>query len=143
MRLKCLGTLFLVCFFISSCSVPSNNFRTRVGNNVSEEKYQKLQINKSSKPEIEKMLGSPNFTSTLDEKTWYYLYENRSKLLFFPYKILNRNLVELKFNKKGILVQKNRKTLKDGQKIAYQKRETPIFSKERNTIMDGVAISPF
>lgn len=89
------------------------------------------------------MLGSPNFTSTFDEKTWYYLYENRNKFLFFPYKIVDRNLVELKFNKKGILVQKRKKNLQDGRKIAYQKRETPIFSKERNTIMDGVAVSPF
>ncbi len=143
MRITYFGAIFLVCFFISSCSVPSNNFRTRVGNNVSEENYQKLRINRISKLEIEKMLGSPNFTATFDDNAWYYLYENRTKFLFFPYKIVDRNLVELKFNKSGILIKKTRKTLKDGRKIAYQERETPIFSKERNTIMDGVAVSPF
>jgi len=66
------------------------------GHDLSVEMVKNIIPGKTTKNEIEHNLGSPN-TITLDNK-WIYMSSLESRMAFFKPKILDRNILEIKFN---------------------------------------------
>ena len=51
-----------------------------------------------SKQDIENLLGSPTSVSDFGQETWYYITTKKETIAFLPDKILEQNIVAIRFN---------------------------------------------
>lgn len=95
-------------FFLTNCqlSEPKNSH----GINFLENRYEVLTVQKSNKNDVLNLLGNPHSKSIKSEDTWLYFERviTRGKMYKLGRNVLKtNNVLELKFNKFGVLDQKN------------------------------------
>ena len=95
-------------FFLTNCqlSEPKNSH----GINFLENRYEVLTVQKSNKNDVLNLLGNPHSKSIKSEDTWLYFERviTRGKMHKLGRNVLKtNNVLELKFNKFGVLDQKN------------------------------------
>ena len=84
-------------------------------------------VNKTNKNDVIKIMGNPHSKSINNENNWIYLERTitRGKMHKLGRNVLKtNNLLSLKFNKYGILIEKKIYTKEDMNKIAYNENET-------------------
>ena len=121
----------LILFFTSSCSL--NKVKNNHGVLSLENKYSKIQINKSNTNDIINIFGPPSTKSTFDNKIWIYIEQkkqNRSIVKLGKQYIKENNTLVVHFDSKGIVYKKefiNKDKLKN---VKFAKKETtPGYSK--------------
>ncbi len=103
-----------ISFLLISCQKTTKNH----GILFLENRYNKLQVNKSNTNDVLKIVGNPHTKSVSDDNTWIYIERILSK---GKYHKLGQNVVKennvlvLVFDKYGILKEKN---LYDKEKLA-------------------------
>ena len=75
--------------------------------------------------EVREILGSPSSTSTFTDDRWYYISKKTETVAFFQPETLDQDVLEIDFDKDGIVSEIRRYTLKDGEKIVPVARVTP------------------
>lgn len=81
----------------------------------------------TSKSEIIKHMGSPSFTSYIDnELYWVYFEEKVEKLLFFKPKILERNMLLITFDKGNIVKEASHYDLSNENLIEFNPEHTQV-----------------
>ena len=99
--------ILFVFLFTLSCTI--NKVKNNHGVLSLENKFNKIQINKSNINDIINVFGPPSTKSTFDNKVWIYIERkktNRSIFKLGNQKIEKNNVVILEINKKGILSKK-------------------------------------
>ena len=92
---------------------------------------------KSNKNDVIKLIGNPHSTSLKGENTWIYFERTltKGKLIKMGQNVLTQNnILELKFNKFGILEKKNFYKKDDMQKIKYSKNVTKNKISQKNFV---------
>ena len=92
-----------------------------------ENRANKIKINENNKNDVIKLIGSPHSKSIKNEDTWLYFQRTitRGKLIKLGQNVLKENKVlELKFDKFGILITKKIHNKNDMNKVKYSKKET-------------------
>ena len=82
-----------------------------------------------------KLIGNPHSTSITGDNTWIYFERTitRGKLIKLGQNVLkNNNILELKFNKYGILVDKKFYNKKNMNKVKYNSKETVNKTSQRS-----------
>jgi len=119
----------IIIFFLillTNCSLEAPN--KLHGINFLENRASILEVKKSNKNDVVKKMGNPHSTSISDDNTWIYFERMTSRKIAIT-KIgrnilLKNNILELKFDKYGVLEEKIFYSKDDIQKIVYSKDDT-------------------
>ena len=95
------------------------------GNMPTPHQMEQVAVGKSTKLEIQKILGSPSTVGTFDAQIWYYMSRRTEQWAFFDPDVVEQQVLVLYFDEKSVLQQMQRYTEEDLRQIALQERETP------------------
>jgi len=93
-----------------------------------------LKTGNISKTEIAEILGSPSSVNSFGEDTWYYISERVETFAFFEPKVMERQVLIVRFDGKELLKSVEVRDLKDGRRLAHVERVTPTFGQELTVI---------
>ena len=118
--------LILIFFlFIISCSsvkVVNNHGLTALEN-----KSNKIELYKTTKKDIIKIIGKPSSVSLFDENYWYFIereHVNQSMIKLGKSKLEKNNVLELKFNNNNVLISKKLYNIDDMNSLKKDKATT-------------------
>ncbi len=106
---------------LSACS--SDVFLVHNGNMPSDDKIAMVQTGQT-KEEVVDILGSPSMVSSLNENEWLYMSSTLKKVAFFEPKILERDVLTIRFGKDGKVQQISKLDEQNGKNIAVDEEET-------------------
>jgi outer membrane protein assembly factor BamE (lipoprotein component of BamABCDE complex) len=89
-----------------------------------------ITIGTDTKTSIQKKLGDPSTRATFGGEDWYYITSVQKKIAFFDADIIKRNILAIRFDKKGHVASLRHYGLKDGHVVAFESRETPTRGRE-------------
>jgi outer membrane protein assembly factor BamE (lipoprotein component of BamABCDE complex) len=112
-------------FILNNCQLrePSKQH----GVNFLENRAVALIVGKTNKNDVLKLVGQPHSTSIINENVWIYFERTitRGKLIKLGQNVLkSNNVLELEFDKYGVLKNKNIYRKKEMNKVSYSKKET-------------------
>ena len=124
---KHIKTLYIIPFIIllNSCSLkePIKSH----GVNFLKNREKVLEIGKTNKNDVIKLIGNPQTVSLRDQNTWIYFERmiTKGKLIKLGQNVLKENnVLELKFDKYGILENKKMLTKDNMNTVEYSEKET-------------------
>tara|TARA_Y100000816_G_C25860183_1_gene449160 strand:- start:152 stop:610 length:459 start_codon:yes stop_codon:yes gene_type:complete len=128
--------IFIIIFiFIINCS--GNKVSNYHGIKSLEAKYEKIEIKKTNKNDLIKIIGPPSTISDFDKNKWFYferLKTNQSLLKFGKQKIKRNNILVVELDQKGIVKSKNILDLNNMNDIKYVKQITVKDFKRDSTM---------
>ena len=80
--------------------------------------------------EVREILGSPSSASTFTDDRWYYISKKVEWVAFFTPDVLDQKVIEVDFDKDGMVTEVRNYTLKDGEQIDPVARKTPSPGRE-------------
>ncbi len=80
--------------------------------------------------EVREILGSPSSASTFTADRWYYISKKIEWVAFFTPGVLGQKVIEVDFDKDGMVTEVRNYTLKDGEQIDPVARKTPSPGRE-------------
>jgi outer membrane protein assembly factor BamE (lipoprotein component of BamABCDE complex) len=124
---KHIKNLYIIFFLIllNNCQLRDPN--KAHGINFLENREKTLVIGETNQNDVIKLIGNPHSKSIKDENNWIYFERTitRGKLIKLGQNVLKENnILELKFDKYGILVEKKIHNKDDMNKIAYSNKST-------------------
>ena len=119
--------MYIIFFFIFLNNCQLNTANKSHGINFLENREKVLVIGKTNKNDIIKLIGHPHTVSIKEENTWIYFERTitRGSVIKLGKNILKENnILELKFNKYGVLSEKKIFNKENMSNIKYSKKET-------------------
>ncbi len=117
--------LLFIFIIISACS--NNKVVNNHGIIALEAKSNKIEISKTNKNDVLSIIGKPSSVSMFDENLWFYFErenQNQSVLKLGKSKIVKNNVLEVSFDKYGIVTSKRIYNIDDMNKIDIEKKIT-------------------
>jgi outer membrane protein assembly factor BamE (lipoprotein component of BamABCDE complex) len=115
---------------IGACSPKLDNH----GNIPDEELVKSIRIGFNNREQVRQMLGTPSARATFDQEAWYYVGTKTSQVAFFEPEILERKVLVVRFDSKGVVQQVERLGKNDGRSVQVVERKTPTRGKELTLI---------
>ena len=112
-------------FLLNNCQLQAPN--KPHGINFLENREKILVIGTTNQNDVMKLIGNPHSTSITGDNTWIYFERTitRGKLIKLGQNVLkNNNILELKFNKYGVLNNKKIYNKESMNKVKYSEEET-------------------
>ena len=117
--------IILFLFVLNNCQLKEAN--KPHGINFLDNREKVLIVGKTNKNDVIKLTGNPHSTSIASENTWIYFERTitRGKLIKLGQNVLKENnVLELRFNKYGILNSKKIYNKKNMNEVKYSKNQT-------------------
>ena len=119
--------IYIIFFFLflQNCSIKEPN--KSHGINFLENREKILIVDKTNQNDVVKLIGNPHTVSLTDKNTWIYFERtiSKGKLIKLGQNILKKNnVLELKFDKYGVLKNKIIYTKNNMKEVKYSKSET-------------------
>ena len=117
--------IILFLFVLNNCQLKEAN--KPHGINFLDNREKVLIVGKTNKNDVIKLIGNPHSTSIASENTWIYFERTitRGKLIKLGQNVLKENnVLELRFNKYGILNSKKIYNKKNMNEVKYSKKQT-------------------
>jgi len=117
--------IILFSIFLNNCQLKSPD--KEHGINFLENREKILLLKKTNKNDVIKLIGNPHSTSINNENTWIYFERSisKGKLIKLGQNVLKENnILELKFDKFGVLQNKKIYKKEDMRKVKYSKKIT-------------------
>ena len=134
--------IFIIVFiFIINCS--GNKVSNYHGIKSLEAKYEKIEIKKTNKNDLIRIIGPPSTISDFDKNKWFYferLKSNQSLFKFGKQKIKRNNILVVEIDQKGIVKSKNILDLNNMNDVKYVK-EITVKDFKRDSTMYNVLSS--
>lgn len=89
-----------------------------------------VEVGHINKQGVQDLLGTPSSVGLFDGEAWYYISERTETVAFFTPKVLERKVIVIKFDEKGIVSAMNTLNLEDGKQIDMVDRRTPTAGNE-------------
>ena len=112
-------------FFLNNCQLKET--KKSHGINFLQNRENVLIIGKTNKNDVINLIGNPHTVSIKEDNTWIYFERTivRGKLIKLGQnKLVTNNILELEFDKYGILKKKNMLNKNDMKRIKYSKNNT-------------------
>jgi outer membrane protein assembly factor BamE (lipoprotein component of BamABCDE complex) len=93
-----------------------------------------LQPGKTSRDDVLALLGTPSSTIAYGDETWHYISAKSEQVAFFAPKFVERRVVSVAFDPRGMVKTVSNRELGDGQTIELVERETPTAGKEMSIL---------
>ncbi len=84
-----------------------------------------IKAGQHTREEVAEILGSPSSISIFDKERWYYISKLTETTAFFEPEVLERKVVVLSFDEKGVLREIKTLGLEESRQIETVERETP------------------
>ncbi|MEE8392922.1 MAG: outer membrane protein assembly factor BamE [Rhodospirillales bacterium] len=84
-----------------------------------------IKAGQHTRKEVAEILGSPSSISIFDKERWYYISKLTETTAFFEPEVLERKVVVLSFDEKGVLREIKTLGLEESRQIETVERETP------------------
>jgi outer membrane protein assembly factor BamE (lipoprotein component of BamABCDE complex) len=107
---------------------------TYTGFQAREEQPRDVKVGVDTKSTVLTRLGSPSTSATFEPNIWYYISQISTKLSYQNPKVQTRDVVAITFGPDEKVVSVKNYQLKDGLRIAYNKRETPTRGRELSVL---------
>ena len=120
-----LGLLAMV-LCLASC-VATRSWR---GNYPSAETLAKIQVNKSTKDDVMKLLGAPSHLQMYDGKGWYYIGEETEVASFYKPTVLKRQVLLITFDEKGRVVALDIQDKVGDSEVEISEDQTPTLGRD-------------
>lgn len=119
---------FIIFFLmgLTACQ-PTINWR---GTSLAPEALASVTAGKSTKVQVEKLLGPASFTGLMEGEVWFYLDEKTSAEAFFWPTVLKRELITIRFTKEGIVSSIDKQDHLETPEIEMAVRETPTLGRD-------------
>ncbi len=88
----------------------------------------------TGKADIVRLLGSPSTVATFEKEIWYYIGGKVKTVSFFEPELLERIVLTVHFDKRGVVTGINEKDASKNLKLSLVERETPTKGKELTVI---------
>tara|TARA_Y100000590_G_scaffold400213_1_gene484099 strand:+ start:758 stop:1216 length:459 start_codon:yes stop_codon:yes gene_type:complete len=127
----------LIIIFLLTLSCSNNKVVKNHGITGLELKTNKIEVLKSNKNDVLKIIGKPSTVSLFDENSWLYIQRetiNQSVLKLGKSKIQKNNVLEVVFNKYGLVESKKLYNLDDMNDIKIVKNTTKKKYDDSSTI---------
>lgn len=118
--LRCLG----ICVLAVSVVACAAKVDTR-GNLPDPELLAEITPGEHSRDEVSEILGSPSSIAAFDRETWFYISKRTETFAFFAPEVNQRQVVIVRFDKKGVVTEVKTLGLDDARSIDPVDRETP------------------
>jgi len=128
--------LLILFIIISSCS--ANKINKNHGTVGIHDKYNLLKLNKNNSNDIISLLGPPSTKSKFDDNLWIYIERKKTNKSIFKLgneKYLSNNVLVLKINNKGLLIDKKIYKLDDMDKNYEFTEEITNISYKKNSFV--------
>ena len=112
-------------FLLNNCQLKEPN--KSHGINFLENREKTLTIGKTNQNDVIKLIGNPHSKSITNDNIWIYFERtiSRGKLIKFGQNVLKENnILELQFNKYGVLTNKKIYDKKSMNKLSYSNKKT-------------------
>ncbi|MGE5515844.1 MAG: outer membrane protein assembly factor BamE [Bacteroidota bacterium] len=112
--------------FAGACT-PTVDLR---GNLPSPESLAQIQPGKTTRDEVQTLLGTPSTTATFGGESWQYISARTETTAFFKPEVKERKVVSISFDRSGLVKDVLQRGLEDGVDVKAVERETPTAGKE-------------
>ena len=116
--------IFIIFFFTLNCSI--NKVSNLHGFRFIDTKLEKIELNKSNKNDVRKIIGPPSSISTFDD-AWLYFERKKTNQSIFKLgkkKISRNNILIIEFNNMGLVKDKVLLDLNDMNDIKIAEKKT-------------------
>ena len=83
---------------------------------------------------VTSLLGFPTSTANFNGETWLYMKRESEQIAFFSEKILDRDVLAVRFDEAGVVIAVERYTLADGRTLIPVERTTPTRGRELSVL---------
>lgn len=112
---------------LSACANASRDFQGYVADDVAPAD---IQPGTDTRSTVLASLGSPSTTSLFDDDTWIYFSATRERFAFYHPRVVERNVVAVRFGEDDIVEEVLEYDQEDGRILNYAERETPTRGRE-------------
>ena len=96
-----------------------------LGNRTLKESVEQVQVGRSNKLDVVRLLGSPSNIATCDENTWYYISARQIQLAFLKPRTTDQHVLLIRFDGAGVVREMKELGMEDAQTTTYVDRTTP------------------
>ena len=100
------------------------------GNLPNPDLLQDIEVGYITKNEVADLLGTPSSVAPFSSNTWYYISERTKTVAFFEPEILERKVIVVKFDEKGVARELKSYGVEDARRIQMVERTTPTAGRE-------------
>jgi len=100
------------------------------GNLPNPDLLQDIEVGYITKNEVADLLGTPSSVAPFSSDTWYYISERTKTVAFFEPEILERKVIVVKFDEKGVARELKSYGVEDARRIQMVERTTPTAGRE-------------
>lgn len=117
--------------FTAAGCTPSVDLR---GNLPQPEALAQITPGKTTRDEVQALLGTPSTMATFGDESWQYISARTETVAFFKPEVKERKTVSIAFDKSGVVKDIVTRGLEDGVNVQTVERETPTAGKEMSII---------
>ena len=117
----CVGLVML-----AGCSIPT----TQRGNLPKPDALSQIKPGVTDRQTVQRLLGTPSSTAAFDDKTWYYISHESEQVAFLDPKLLDQQVVAIRFDDSGVVIAVDRKDLHDANAVTPNPNATPAPGRE-------------
>jgi len=118
-RMKSVGAMVMV-MFLAACAATYSNH----GYTPTEQELEDVIVGVDSRDSVETSIGRPSSAGVLQSGGWYYVSSRVKHYAYRQDEVIDRQLVAISFNQRGIVTNVERFTLEDGRAVAINRRVT-------------------
>ncbi|MGH7002306.1 MAG: outer membrane protein assembly factor BamE, partial [Alphaproteobacteria bacterium] len=74
-----------------------------LGNRTLAENVDQIQVGRTTKNEVVRLLGSPSNVASFDENTWYYISARQVQLAFLRPRTTDQAVLAIRFDQSGVV----------------------------------------
>jgi outer membrane protein assembly factor BamE (lipoprotein component of BamABCDE complex) len=104
------------------------------GNLPDPEVLAQIKEGKTTRDEVQALLGTPSATATFGEESWQYISARTETVAFFKPELKDRRAISITFDREGVVKSVVARGMEDGINIQTVERETPTAGKEMSVL---------
>ena len=89
-----------------------------------------VEVGHINKQGVQELLGTPSSVGVFDGETWFNISERTEKVAFLDPKVIDRKVIVIKFDNRGLVSDMTTLGLEDGHEVAIVERKTPTAGQE-------------
>lgn len=121
-----LFTALVLAASLSACAPRLNSH----GNLPDPDLLAEVEVGQVNKSDVVQILGSPSSLAPFDGDVWYYVSEKTRTVAFFEPEIIERKVIVIRFDKRGIVTALKTFGLEEARQMEMVERKTPTAGNE-------------
>jgi|DewCreStandDraft_4_1066084.scaffolds.fasta_scaffold00166_108 outer membrane protein assembly factor BamE (lipoprotein component of BamABCDE complex) len=120
------GLSAIALLVLAACSPTVSNHGYRLDN----ARLEQIRPGVTSREEVFRLLGSPSAKATLEDGTWYYVAQRRERANFYSERLVDQEVVAIRFDARGIVERVDRNGLERAEAVTPVADKTPTRGNE-------------